>query len=74
MKSIRAIIGVVAIVLGVFFIYWAYTHGPNTNLGDKISNAFAGEEALSETSYYLMMAAGVLMIISGGFRVFRATR
>ena len=74
MKSTKAIFGVVSVVIGAFAIYWAYTHGPNSDLGSRISNAFAGEETLSETSYYMMMAAGVFLIISGGFRVFRATR
>ena len=56
--------GIISLLVGAFFIYWAETHSPK-KLGQAIGNAFSGSYTMDETSYYICLAIGVLVAIFG---------
>jgi len=62
MKNTKS--GIISILLGAFFIYWAETHSPK-KIGQAIGNAFSGSYTMNETSYYICLGVGVVLAIFG---------
>lgn len=61
-KNIKS--GLIHLVLGGFFIFWAETHSPK-KLGQAIGNAFSGSYTMDETSYYICLTIGVVIALLG---------
>lgn len=72
MKLIKPIIAIISLGVGIFLIFWAYNHSPEASLGDRITDVLEGEKALSKTSYYTMMVAGGILVISGIIRLVKS--
>ena len=71
MKLPKLLVGIVLLAVGIFVIYWAFNHSPESSLGDKIVDAIEGEKTLTETTYYTMLVSGTLLIILGIIRTLK---
>jgi hypothetical protein len=63
-------IGAALIGLGVFFIYWAQMHSPK-QMGKMLGNAMSGSYTMSETSYYVSLALGIVIGIYGVMKIMK---
>jgi hypothetical protein len=73
MKKPGLIRGIALIAIGVFFIYWAQTHSPQT-LGKVISNELSGSYTLSEPWYYITLGIGIIVGIVGLLRTYKSMK
>ncbi|WP_422359362.1 hypothetical protein [Reichenbachiella sp.] len=67
-KQIKS--GIIYLLLGAFFIYWAESHSPK-KIGQAIGNALSGSYTMDETSYYICFGVGVLIGIMGILKIIR---
>lgn len=74
MKSGKILAGLIALAIGVFLIFYAVNHGPNADISKKVGNFLQGEDNLSQTAYYLMMAGGVVFGLFGLSQIFRGKK
>lgn len=72
MKLIKPLIAIIVFGIGIFLVFWAYNHSPEAGLGERIADVLEGEKALSKTSYYSMMVAGSVMILTGVVRLVKS--
>ncbi|MEP2275164.1 MAG: hypothetical protein ABJH98_06915 [Reichenbachiella sp.] len=67
-KNIKS--GIIFLLVGGFFIYWAQTHSPK-KLGQAIGNAFSGSYTMDETSYYICLGVGIAIGVFGLLKLIR---
>ena len=60
--------GVIGVLVGAFMIYWAITHSPKAGIGQIAGNALSGSYTMSETWYYVSLAAGIAVAAFGLFK------
>lgn len=65
--------GIAMIAIGIFLIYWAQTHSPNS-LEKVIGNAFSGGYTLSEPWYYVCLGGGILVGIVGILQTYKTLK
>lgn len=67
-KNIKS--GLIFLLVGAFFIYWAETHSPK-KLGQAIGNVFSGSYTMDETSYYICLIIGIAAALFGILKFIR---
>ncbi|UXX79027.1 hypothetical protein N7E81_16860 [Reichenbachiella carrageenanivorans] len=68
MKNIKS--GILYLLIGGFFVYWAETHSPK-KLGQAIGNVFSGSYTMDETSYYICLGLGIAIGLLGLFKILK---
>lgn len=66
--------GLMLTALGIFFIYWAQTHSPNSGFVKVLKNEFSGSYTLSEPWYYLCMVLGIITAVLGLSKVYKTLK
>jgi drug/metabolite transporter (DMT)-like permease len=70
----KYILGIIYLSLGVFILFWAQNHSPESGIGEKLSRELSGDYTMSKEGYYFSMVAGALMVVFGAARIFKAKR
>lgn len=70
----KYIVGVIYLALGVFVMFWAHNHSPESSLLEKASREISGDYTMSKEGYYASMVVGVLLIVFGAARIFKSKR
>jgi hypothetical protein len=73
-KKQETLKGLLMVLIGIFFIYWAQTHSPNAGLGKIMKNEFSGSYTLSESWYYITMIFGIAATVLGLFKVYKDSK
>jgi len=57
---------------GIFSLYWAQTHSPDSGLGTKLGREMSGSYSLSTPGYIFSLVFGTALTVLGGLRAWRA--
>lgn len=64
--------GLFMLAFGIFSLYWAQTHSPDSGIGVKVGREISGSYSLSTAGYIFSLVFGTALTVMGGLRAWKA--
>ena len=66
------IIGLLMFAFGIFSLYWAQTHSPDSDLATKAAREISGSYSLGMPGYIFSLVVGTAFAVLGAKRAYKA--